>query len=475
MMINSPSFVDGNKMVRASSPKDGGLPTGMRRSPSPNTLRSPSPMDEQLNSLLSKEQQAMREASRERLDKMCQESPNLNQTKMNGEIAHSSHINQYRAPSPGSCQSTPVDETCHSDVSAGSSVVGASARGCLDGGFINGCRSDSRCQVKVVNPKQPKHGIFSAFTSRIRQWLGSKRKYEISPRDNYVKGSSTISDICSKNKDWDRRSKESGVFTEFPTSGGAQVDLALNRCGPGHLSPRLPNRLPNGYAAATAAESGKIPLQRSPVFRHDAKRLKSPTTPVKGTSVLSMLQAAISGKTSPTKDQAAISGFDSRTKLGISGDNRKTSTTDKRGDSNRPMDNGFVEICPPSPRKMLGVEQRDKGEMKKENSVDIKINIVDVSGQKPSPLSPSASRLLASSRRHLLRQSRSKLKGRVTSLVTSLVPAPVASLMHQPLTTTISAPPQPQAGPEAALATECLRRCHSWPLPRRKAIPGKIR
>ncbi|KAK7459713.1 hypothetical protein BaRGS_00038949, partial [Batillaria attramentaria] len=250
----------------------------------------------------------------------------------------------------------------------------------------------------------PRHGLLATITSRIRHWLQSRRKYEISPREqSFLNNSSS-----------------SGGST--PIKGGKDqvfdCDAVLNRCGAGRLSPCLPQRLPNGYAAATAAETGKIPLQRSPVARRDHSKFKlSPTTPSK---------PLCGSSPSPT--------FSS------------TPSTS------------------PKPLTLTGMSRA-----KSKSPVDIKIEVVDMSGHSPSPLSPSASRLLASSRRHLLRQSRSKLKDRVV-LVTSLAPT-VTSLNHQPLTTTISCPPQAETVAGAGALDQAVRRVHSWPLPRRKAIP----
>ena len=306
-----------------------------------------------------------------------------------------------------------------------------------EGGFINDSSTEGTCSVCVINPR-PRHGILTALTSRIRHWLGSRRKYEISPRESSF-GTSASSDLLQSankretqavskpatllvNKSLNKPGGKFGSQTdnkwnhEPPADDNAlEVDAALNRCGAGHLSPCLPQRSPNGYAAAAAAESGKIPLQRSPVSRRDVNRIRSPTTPCKAGSVLTLLTQAV-----------ASSSLASISKVG-------------------------------------------GGIRKSQSPVDIKIQVVDMSGHTPSPLSPSASRLLASSRRHLLRQSRSKLKERAV-LVTSLVPTG-SSLMHHPLTTTISCPPQAEA--VAGVGVGADRRCHSWPLPRRKAFPGQ--
>ncbi|XP_070173695.1 uncharacterized protein [Littorina saxatilis] len=299
-------------------------------------------------------------------------------------------------------------------------VVGGGV-GCFgDGGFINGSGVEGTCSgVDVINPR-PRHGILATVTSRIRQWLGSRRKYEISPRESYLNASvSPDSPIIQQQ---DKPVKAEPVVKETLRN----VDAALNRCGAGRLSPCLPQRQPNGYAAAAAAETGKIPLQRSPVSLRNQDRIRSPTTPSKTGSVLSMLTQAIASSASSLSNASKL----------------PSACTGGSGGG--------------------GVKNRTR--------VDIKIHVVDVSGHCPSPLSPSACRLLASSRRHLLRQSRSKLKERAV-LVTSLVPE-VVYLTHQPLTTTISCPPQAEYAAGFAGA-DCQRRCHSWPLPRRKAIPDE--
>ncbi|XP_025078176.1 kinase suppressor of Ras 2-like isoform X2 [Pomacea canaliculata] len=268
------------------------------------------------------------------------------------------------------------------------------------------------CSVRVVAPR-PRDGLLATIASRIRHWLQSRRKYEISPRDPFLNTSSS-SAVSTPSKE--QKGVKDAVIKDTVMP---DCDAVLNRCGAGRLSPRLPQRLPNGFAAATAAETGKIPLQRSPVAPRHSKKQKSPSTPSK---MVSAVAAA-----------AAI-----------------TFTSSK-----------------PSPVAPLKAKSKSP-------VVDIKIEVVDVSGHSPSALSPSAHRLLASSRRHLLRQSRSKLKDRAV-LITSLMPD-ASALCHQPLTTTISCPPQAEVVAGAAgfgdpLLQSALRRCHSWPLPRRKAIP----
>ena len=291
-----------------------------------------------------------------------------------------------------------------------------------EGGFVNGSSTEGTCSVCVINPR-PRHGLLTAMTSRIRQWLGSRRKYEISPRESFF-GTSASSDLSQPAIKPGTLAVSRPLNTAGCKPGGQpdhappvkdnvlEVDAALNRCGTGHLSPCLRQRSPNGYAAAAAAETGKIPLQRSPVSRRDASRIRPPTTPRKARPALTHTAA---------------------------------------------------------PAFLAGASEAGGGRRRSKSPVDIKIQVVDVSGLSPSPLSPSASRLLASSRRHLLRQSRSKLKERAV-LVTSLVPTG-SSLIHQPLTTTISCPPQAEALAGMAVGTD--RRCHSWPLPRRKAFPGQ--
>ncbi|XP_076443991.1 uncharacterized protein LOC143282277 [Babylonia areolata] len=279
-----------------------------------------------------------------------------------------------------------------------------------EGTFVNGSNAEGTCSVRVITPR-PRIGILSAVTTRIRQWLGSRRKYEISPRESFV----GTTEHVQQGKLGKEGQRKDSMF---------EVDAVLNRCGPGHLSPIVPDRLPNGYAAATAAETGKIPLQKSPVSRRHADRIRKPSTTSRRESVLSILSQIIPSASSSSATPS------------------KTSSSGGGGGG------------------------APKGKYR--NPVDIKIEVVDVSGTCPSPLSPSASRLLASSRRHLLRQSRSKLKERGV-LVTSLVPTG-PGLNHQPLTTTISCPPQWQE--VAAMGTDIsLRRIHSWPLLRRKAFP----
>jgi hypothetical protein len=367
--------------------------------------------------------------------------------------------------------------------------------------------------------------LLSAITSRIRQWLGSRRKYEISPRESCLKASP--SDV-SANKvsvvlDWDKVSdrqiavrdtavlsvgggggsnRGSGFFESSIPCNASEVDAALNRCGAGHLSPSLPPRLPNGYAAATAAESGKIPLQRSPVSCHNQNRVRSPTTPNKTTSVLSMLTAALANspvgsvsKAYKDSKDAAKASKDAKDAKSGKKDNAKHSRDNLAGEAGKVSRDaskdglaasagGGSEKGGAADRGGLTLQTQGggntegrAGKWRSRSPVDIRIEVVDVSGQKPSALSPSASRLLASSRRHLLRQSRSKLKDRVTSsFVTSLIPsASPTNLMHQPLTTTISCPPQAEAVASIVLTDPlAIRRCHSWPLPRRKAFPGEF-
>ncbi|KAL8606451.1 hypothetical protein ACOMHN_015540 [Nucella lapillus] len=292
------------------------------------------------------------------------------------------------------------------------SCFGVGAAGSTaEGGFVNGDHTENTCNARVTSPR-PRHGLLSAVTSRIRQWLGSRRKCEISPRESAPTSPQTSRQHQDKK---DPAAKECAI----------EVDAALNRCGAGRLSPRLSPRLLNGYAAATAAETGKIPLQKSPVSRrHAGEHLRSPTTPSKGGSVFSLLTQALTNSSSPKSSSPGGTSPKIKSRLPAGG---------------------------------------------------IKIEVVDVSEHVPSALSPSASRLLASSRRHLLRQSRSKLKDRAV-LVTSLVPEASYSLTHQPLTSTISCPPQSQAPAGGAAGSGVsadlpLQRCHSWPLPRRKAFP----
>lgn len=261
------------------------------------------------------------------------------------------------------------------------------------------------------------------ITSRIRHWIQSRRKYEISPREPFVSNSSSSSTSTPI--------KRSAKSDSFVKDSVLDCDAALNRCGAGRLSPRLPLHQPNGFAVATAAETGKIPLQKSPVARRSLHKTKPPTDPAKkgasGTLTLTTSAASVQTTTSLTPKSTHVP-FKAKSKSPV---------------------------------------------------VDIRIEVVDVSGQTPSPLSPSAHRLLASSRRHLLRQSRSKLKSRGV-LITSLVPGS-SNLTRQPLTTTISCPPQAEAAAAGVggtgvsdlnLLQASLKRSHSWPLPRRKAIPG---